>query len=381
MKESHNLSLNQVFNIAIGISLFLVATKDKSISRIFLFSWLPLLYGVLLAANRFLPEKIGGSFYRNRRERTIFLGSIESAEALSAWREFQKTQGAEFLECKPDFTISELGRLEQLIRQERATQVILTEIPEVKYNLHYVIEICERLGVRLLMASNFEQLFRHKVTFIEDAGIQFVGLRDEPLESPHNRIIKRILDLALALPVVLLALPPIAAGVWLMQKLQSPGPMLFKQARAGLQGRTFTIYKFRTMHPQDGGEAIQASERDARIFPFGRWLRRTSLDEVPQFLNVLRGEMSLVGPRPHLLEHNEQFARVMRNYFIRSRVKPGITGLAQVRGFRGQTRTEADIIRRVESDISYLETWSFSLDCVIIARTLWQMIRPPRGAR
>src|SRR3569623_502909 len=145
-----------------------------------------------------------------------------------------------------------------------------------------------------------------------------------------------------------------------MQRLQSPGPMFFKHTRAGLKGRTFTIYKFRTMHPQNGGEAIQASEGDARVFPFGCWLRRTSLDEVPQFLNVLRGEMSLVGPRPHLLEHNEQFARVMRNYFIRSRVKPGITGLAQVRGFRGQTRTEADIIRRVESDISYLETWSFS---------------------
>ena len=113
---------------------------------------------------------------------------------------------------------------------------------------------------------------------------------------------------------------------------------------------------------------------------FGKWLRRTSLDELPQFLNVLRGEMSLVGPRPHLIKHNEQFARVMRNYYIRSNVKPGITGLAQVRGFRGETKAEEDIIRRVESDISYLETWSLSLNLVILVRTAWQIVFPPKSA-
>lgn len=379
LKESHNLSLNQVFNVAIGISLFLVATKDKSISRLFLFSWLPLLYGVLLAANRFLPMKIAGIVYRGRRERTIFLGDLEAARALGGWREYQETLGTEFLDLKPDFSITDLASLETLIRNQNVSQLILTEIPEVKYNLHYIIDTCERMGVRLMVFSNFEQLFRHKVSVTEDAGLQFVGLRDEPLESPHNRVIKRALDVAVAFVVSAIVLPPVVVLVWLVQRFQSPGPVFFQQTRGGLKGRLFPMWKFRTMHV-NASEARQASSDDPRIYPLGRWLRRTSLDELPQFLNVFVGEMSVVGPRPHLLEHNEQFARVMRNYYIRSNVKPGITGLAQVRGFRGETRSEQDVIRRVESDISYLETWSLSLDLVILARTAWQVIRPPKTA-
>lgn len=380
LKESHRLSLNQVFNVAVAISLFLVATKDKSISRLFLFSWLPLLYVALFAANRFLPAKIGERFYKGRPERTIFVGSRDSARALNGWREYQQSLGAEFIEYRPDFSISDLAHLDQFIRTHNATQVILTEVPEIKYDLHYVIELCERLGVRLLVCSNFEPLFRHKVTFIEDAGLQFIGLRDEPLESPHNRVIKRAFDLAIAVPVTLVVLPFAASVVWAMHRFQSRGPIFFKQARAGLKGRPFLLYKFRTMHAAAGDESEQATQNDARVFRLGRWLRRTSLDELPQFLNVLRGEMSVVGPRPHLLKHNERFARVMRNYYIRSNVKPGITGLAQVRGFRGETRTDEDVVRRVESDISYLETWSVSLDFVILARTVWQMIFPPRTA-
>jgi exopolysaccharide biosynthesis polyprenyl glycosylphosphotransferase len=381
LKESHHLSLNQVVHVAVGISLFLVATKDKGISRIFLFSWLPVLYGVLLAANRFLPEKIAQTLSKETRDRAIFLGGPDSLQALAGWREYQATLGTEFIEYKAEFSISDLSHLEQLIRRQNATQLIVTEIPELKYNLHYIIDVCERLGVRLLVFSNFENLFRHKVTFIEDAGLQFIALRDEPLESPHNQAIKRVLDVILALPIVVIVLPVITGFVWLAQRLQSPGPVFFRQQRAGLKGRNFTILKFRTMHAHDTPQARQVTEGDSRLYPIGSWLRRTSLDELPQFLNVLRGEMSLVGPRPHLIEHNEQFARVMRNYYIRTAVKPGITGLAQVRGFRGETRTEQDVIRRVESDISYLETWTLSLDLVILLRTLWQIIRPPKTAR
>jgi len=119
---------------------------------------------------------------------------------------------------------------------------------------------------------------------------------------------------------------------------------------------------------------------DPRLFPAGRWLRRFSVDELPQFLNVLSGEMSLVGPRPHLPKHNELFARAMQNYHVRAGVRPGITGLAQVRGFRGGTFCDRDIANRVDSDIDYLENWSFSLDCSILLRTLSQMIFPPKGA-
>jgi lipopolysaccharide/colanic/teichoic acid biosynthesis glycosyltransferase len=166
----------------------------------------------------------------------------------------------------------------------------------------------------------------------------------------------------------------------LLQRLQSRGPLFYTQTRAGLQNRHFQIFKFRTMHVQQGGEARQATRGDGRIFPAGRWLRRFSIDEIPQFLNVLRGEMSVIGPRPHLVEHNALFAEQMVNYHVRTLVKPGITGLAQVRGFRGEARTSTEIAQRLASDISYLENWRLVLDVSIIARTAWQMVQPPRTA-
>ena len=134
------------------------------------------------------------------------------------------------------------------------------------------------------------------------------------------------------------------------------------------------------MHHADHDESQQATKDDCRIYPVGRWLRRLSIDELPQFVNVLRGEMSVVGPRPHLIEHNEQFAEFLANYHIRAFVRPGITGLAQVRGFRGEAITPADITNRLAADVDYLENWSLFVDVGIIAKTAWQMIFPPKTA-
>jgi putative colanic acid biosysnthesis UDP-glucose lipid carrier transferase len=152
------------------------------------------------------------------------------------------------------------------------------------------------------------------------------------------------------------------------------------QTRAGMQNRQFTILKFRTMHEGHGALARQASDGDARVYPLGKWFRKLSIDEVPQFWNVLKGDMSIVGPRPHLIEHNHQFARLMENYNVRTFVKPGITGLAQVRGYRGEARNDSDIQNRVACDIEYLENWNLSLECGIILRTFVQLLVPPRTA-
>jgi lipopolysaccharide/colanic/teichoic acid biosynthesis glycosyltransferase len=134
------------------------------------------------------------------------------------------------------------------------------------------------------------------------------------------------------------------------------------------------------MHDGNGELGKQATANDARIFPAGRWLRKFSIDEFPQFLNVLRGEMSVVGPRPHLVEHNQQFSHGMAGYHLRAFVKPGITGLAQVRGFRGEAKTPEDIEARLQSDMVYLENWSVPLDVAIILRTIWQVFSPPKSA-
>jgi putative colanic acid biosynthesis UDP-glucose lipid carrier transferase len=231
-----------------------------------------------------------------------------------------------------------------------------------------------------MILSDLDDRLQHPTIHIEDDGLQFITLRQEPLENPLNRIMKRLLDIAVALPITVSILPIVGTVVWLCHRLQSPGPLFYRQARAGIQNRQFDIVKFRTMHVGNPDVTRQATNGDPRIFPAGRWLRKLSLDELPQFLNVLRGEMSVVGPRPHLIEHNDQFARVLANYHIRAFVRPGITGLAQVRGFRGEATTTDAIAARLEADTLYLENWSLFLDLGLILRTAWQMLLPPKSA-
>jgi putative colanic acid biosynthesis UDP-glucose lipid carrier transferase len=168
--------------------------------------------------------------------------------------------------------------------------------------------------------------------------------------------------------------------VWLCQCLQSPGPVIFRQERVGMMGQRFMMFKYRSMHVNNGDEAKQASKHDNRIFPVGHWLRKLSIDELPQFVNVLLGDMSVVGPRPHLQKHEDLWICAMRKYVVRRFVRPGITGYAQINGYRGEVRSDADVQNRVERDIYYLENWSFGLDIVIILKTIRQCILPPQTA-
>jgi putative colanic acid biosynthesis UDP-glucose lipid carrier transferase len=179
---------------------------------------------------------------------------------------------------------------------------------------------------------------------------------------------------------VFIVLPLPTLIVWLCQQWQSPGPLIYRQKRAGFQHAVFRIFKFRTMHLAHGLETKQASTGDPRVYPAGGYFRRYSIDELPQFINVLRGEMSVVGPRPHMTEHNDAFSRLMNNYHVRTYVKPGITGLAQIRGFRGETKNDQDLQARIECDIHYIENWSLAMDIMIILRTIVQVVAPPRTA-
>ena len=172
------------------------------------------------------------------------------------------------------------------------------------------------------------------------------------------------------------ALLPLLATVAFAIKLDSPGPVLFRQKRCGFNGRSFGIYKFRTMLVmEDGPSIVQARTVDCRVTRIGKWLRRTSIDELPQLLNVLGGSMSLVGPRPHAAAHESQFDSVVRNYAFRRRVKPGLTGWAQVHGCRGPAPTAALIERRVEYDLWYLDNWSLWLDLAILPQTPIEVLR------
>lgn len=387
--RQHRLALRQTF-ASVGVLIFyLIAAKDSFISRIFFFNFLPWLYIALLFSHHFLPEFLARKVFR-REERTLLVGSTAKARALRGWLRRKAEMGLRIvgiISDEPDddseTDIRLLGgfdRFRQVVQENQVTQVVMVEFPQFTETNRNLIATCDQLGVRLLIVSDLEEKLGHPIIHFDDDGLCFVGLREEPLENPINRGIKRTIDFAIALPLMLFLFPPLALLVWFAQRLQSPGPLFHKQTRSGIQNRRFDIWKFRTMHPENTDLARQATSEDERVYPLGRWFRKLSIDEVPQFWNVLRGDMSVVGPRPHLLEHNEQFSRLMANYQVRTFVKPGITGLAQVRGFRGEAQTSRDIQNRIACDIEYLENWNFTLECGIIARTVAQLFLPPPSA-
>ena len=205
-------------------------------------------------------------------------------------------------------------------------------------------------------------------------GIPVLALCETPFYGV-NGFVKRLSDIVLA-ALILAAISPLMLAIALGVKLSSPGPVLFKQRRYGLDGREIVVYKFRSMTCMDDGAVVkQATKNDGRVTKFGAFVRRTSLDELPQFINVLQGRMSIVGPRPHAVAHNELYRKLVRSYMIRHKVRPGITGWAQVNGFRGETETVEKMKARIEYDLDYLRNWSLKLDLAIIWRTLFVVLK------
>lgn len=239
--------------------------------------------------------------------------------------------------------------------------------------INQMTALCERYMVRIRYIPDF-QLYtktnRVAVSFYGNANIPVLMLRKEPLEANLNRIVKQTFDFCFSLMVIVFVFSWLFPILFLVIKINSPGPVFFVQKRSGRNNESFNCLKFRTMYVNDKADALQATKNDSRITPVGAFLRRTSMDELPQFLNVLMGNMSVVGPRPHMLSHTEQYSELINNFLVRHYAKPGITGWAQVNGFRGETKELADMEGRVEHDIWYIENWNFLLDLKIIWKTV-----------
>ena len=232
--------------------------------------------------------------------------------------------------------------------------------------------LCERFMVRIKYIPDFEQYTkssRIQISFYGNGNVPVLVLRKEPLEIPIHRLLKELFDFCFSLFVIVFLFPWLFPILILLIKVNSPGPVFFVQERSGRDNQSFPCYKFRTMHVNDACNTVQASQNDARITRVGAFLRRTSMDELPQFFNVFCGNMSVVGPRPHMLSHTEQYSGLINNFLVRHYAKPGITGWAQVNGYRGETKELADMEGRVEHDIWYIENWSFLLDVKIIYKT------------
>ena len=244
------------------------------------------------------------------------------------------------------------------LKDEPVVQAVIAALSLSPVEIRYVPDL---FGFRL---------FSHSVS--EVAGLPVINLSSTPMEG-FNRVVKEIEDRVLA-SLILLLISPILLAIAVGVKLSSPGPVFFRQQRNGWGGKPIHVLKFRSMvvHLEVAGTVTQASKQDSRITPYGAFLRRTSLDELPQFWNVLTGEMSIVGPRPHAVAHNDQYKVLVDDYMLRHRVKPGITGWAQVNGYRGETDTLEKMQKRVEHDLYYIEHWSLWLDIKIIVMTAFK---------
>ena len=228
------------------------------------------------------------------------------------------------------------------------------------------VSLCDHQMSKFYYVPIAEEKINLHPLLIDD--VEVMATYTSPLEDPLNRLVKRSADIILSLLFLLptaLLLPFVALAI----KRMSPGPLFFRQKRTGIDGRDFWCLKFRSMHVNDDADRVQATKDDPRKFPFGDFMRKTNIDELPQFWNVLRGDMSIVGPRPHMLAHTEQYTQLIEKYMVRHFVKPGVTGWAQVTGFRGETRELWQMEGRVERDIWYIQHWSIWLDLRIIWMT------------
>lgn len=380
--------------IMAGTYVFVYAIfLQMELSRLFLFTYQPLLWILNFVLIYYGPPLISKLFFSGgSQSRAILFGDGPLPDPLRQYIGQARAMGVKFLGYYSDTQlhlkdIQWLGKRDDLLKAEGGRKHVRTELvfaytdklgdPAFKDS----IDKCVRAGARVNIYSDLSNLFTDPVRIMSDGSVQFFTFYDEPLQNPINLFIKRTIDITISLPVVLFILPPLSLLIWIVQRFQSPGPLLFKQTRYGVNRKPFTIYKYRTMHVHDRKmQGKQAKKGDARIYTFGSFLRKSSLDEFPQFLNALLGSMSVVGPRPHYTSHDDVFEQYFRRYRSRHYVKPGITGLAQVSGYRGETTTQEDIIGRVRYDLIYISQWSVSKEIQIFLRTVLQFIKPPKKA-
>jgi putative colanic acid biosynthesis UDP-glucose lipid carrier transferase len=253
-------------------------------------------------------------------------------------------------------------------------------VPEQNPGIYRLIKKADQNCIRFRIVPDIGALVKRQVYIDYLNEIPVLSLRREPLDDLGNKIKKRIFDIIVSSLVTVFILSWLIPLIGLLIKLESKGPIFFRQQRSGQDNKSFWCLKFRSMTVNDNANLVQATRGDARITKIGAFLRRTSLDEFPQFLNVLMGDMSIVGPRPHMLKHTADYSKIIDEYMIRQFLKPGITGWAQVNGFRGETKTLDQMKKRVEYDLWYMENWNMWLDLKIMFLTVFNTIKGEENA-
>ncbi len=268
-----------------------------------------------------------------------------------------------------------LSEVERFCLENNVDEIFCTLPNNEESDILQLINFAEKNMIRFFLVPEFYGYIRRKLVLNFLQSIPVITIRPEPLQRFYNRIIKRCFDIIFSLFVLATIFPIVFIIFSILIKVTSRGPIFFKQQRTGLQGKPFTCYKFRSMNLNEDSDDKIATENDIRITRVGAFMRRTSIDELPQFFNVLMGNMSVVGPRPHMIKQTDLYNKLIDKFMIRHIVKPGITGWAQISGYRGETKTIEQMEGRFNRDVWYIENWSFILDVKIIVVTIYLIIK------
>ena len=381
----------QVYTLwIIAIFFYLFFSHEYQVSRFFILAIITG-FGIGLFLNRFLY--VGIRHYFKTRDylfnRVIILGYNETAMKLAVYFEEEgiNTNLLGFVEDEENVKeltihpiLSDIKNVMQVAKDLDVQEIYSTITPEQNEYIYTLINEAEKECIRFKVVPNLSYFFSKPVIIDYIRDLPILSLRSEPLEDVGNRFKKRILDVSISLLVCIFVLSWLIPILGLLIILESKGPIFFSQLRTGKNNQNFKCLKFRSMRPNKDSESKQATKGDMRVTRIGRIIRKTSLDEFPQFINVLKGEMSLVGPRPHMVKHTTDYSKIVDQYMIRHFLKPGITGWAQINGLRGEITDPKQIKMRVANDLWYLENWNVWLDLRIMFLTVYHVFAGDKNA-
>ena len=373
------------FNVLI-ITAVLFSLKQSEFSREHLYATYLMLFALILCW-RYLSIKLIKLYRKSgyNYSRVVIVGGGEVAQQLNYYFNSDDVLGVRLLgvfsdsdfsfEIKDSVKTGTLDSLEQFALKNAIDEIFYTMPLTYTKKIKGLVDFCDKYMIRFKVVPDFRGFIfkRVNIDFFNDVPV--ITLREEPLTDFINRFTKRVFDLIFSLLTIVFVLSWLYPIIAVLIKLSSKGPVLFKQSRSGVNNEEFLCFKFRSMTMSAEADTKQATKGDVRITKIGAFLRKSSLDEFPQFFNVFMGDMSIVGPRPHMLKHTEEYSELIQKYMVRQLVKPGITGAAQVKGYRGETKELEDMEGRVRLDVWYIENWSLSLDINIIFHTVWNAFK------
>jgi putative colanic acid biosynthesis UDP-glucose lipid carrier transferase len=370
--------LIQIIFFAIILYAYIGFFKQPNVSRLALGSYLItvfVLISLIKFTSYFLLKKYRAELGGNRRN-VIVIGKNEKTRKLinifNTRTDFGYKFKGQFNVKDPDFL---LEKCFDFIKNNNIDEIYFSAKELSNAQINDLIDFADNNLRELKFIPDVKDIFSKKLKYEYYDYIPILSLREIPLQEPINKFLKRGFDILFSSGVIIFILSWLTPIIAILIKLESKGPVFFKQSRNGFNYKEFDCYKFRSMTPNKEANLHQATRGDQRVTKIGKFIRKTSIDELPQFFNVLFGDMSVVGPRPHMVSHTNMYAKRIDKFMVRHFVKPGITGLAQTSGFRGEVETDKDIIGRVKYDIFYIENWSLLLDLKIIIQTARNAIK------